>query len=517
MGALLIMIYLSTFRGQLPRFSDESTTIFTTGKWWYLLIDKRDKGIKLAFIIVTDRPEHNEGVVKENQIRVLIIEDDKRLREVLKKILDSKGFYSETAENGADGINKAQEGFFDVALIDLKMPGMDGMEVLKRTKKISPRTYIIIMTAYGTIDSAVKAIRNGAFDYITKPFKTEEILIVLEKVLEDKSLRSRIKDLTERAEQKNKFEEIIGKSKSMQAVFEVIKRVAKTDATVLITGKTGTGKELVAKATHHCSERRDKAFVVVNSSAITDTLLESELFGYVKGAFTGALQDKKGFFQEAHQGTLFLDEIGEVSTATQVKLLRAIEDKIIIPVGGTRGEKADIRLIAATNHNLQEEVANGSFRSDLYYRLKVMSVHLPELKERREDIPLLVDYFREKYNVILRKEVRSISKDALNLLLDFYWPGNVRELEHAMERGVLVCDSGEIGPENLPVEIQYPEETHIHRAAEDERSLDEVEKKHITLILKKTGGHKDKTASILGIDRRTLYRKLKKYHIEFVK
>jgi len=455
--------------------------------------------------------------VKENQIRILIVEDDKRLKEVLKKILDSRGFYTETAENGADGINKAQEKLFDVALIDLKMPGMDGMEVLKRIKKISPPTYVIIMTAYGTIDSAVETIRNGAFDYITKPFKSEEILIVLEKVLEDRNLRNQIRDLTEQAEQKNKFEEIIGKSKSMQAVFEVIRRVAKTDSTVLITGKTGTGKELVAKAIHRCSERRDQPFVVVNSSAITDTLLESELFGYLKGAFTGALRDKKGFFQEAHLGTLFLDEIGEVPATTQVKLLRAIEDNIIIPVGGTKGEKVDIRLIAATNHDLQEEVARGSFRSDLYYRLKVMSVNLPELNERREDIPLLVDYFRERYNVKLEKEVRSISKDALNLLLDFDWPGNVRELEHAIERGVLVCDLREICPENLPVEIQYPEETHIRRAAEEGRSLDEVEKKHITLVLKKTGGHKDKTASILGIDRRTLYHKLKKYGVELVK
>ncbi len=448
---------------------------------------------------------------------LLIIEDDKRLREVLNKILSSKGLRTETAVHGADGIKKVERDFFDIALIDLKMPGIDGMEVLKKVKTISPGTYVIIMTAYGTIDSAVEAIRNGAFDYITKPFKTAEIMIVLEKALEDRNLRNRIKDLTKQAEQRHKFEGIIGKSKSMQAVFEMIKRVAKTDATVLITGKTGTGKELVAKAIHRGSERKDRAFVVVNSSAITDTLLESELFGYVKGAFTGASRDKKGLFQEAHQGTLFLDEIGEVPASTQVKLLRAIEDRIITPVGGTKGEKVNIRLIAATNHDLQEEVVKGSFRGDLFYRLKVMSIHLPELKERREDIPLLANHFLKEYNIIFGREVHTISKDALNLLLDYDWPGNVRELEHALERGVLVCDSEEICPEQLPLEIQYPEETHIRRAVEEGKSISEVEKKHITLILKKTGGHKEKAASILGIDRRTLYRKLNKYGIEFNK
>jgi two-component system response regulator HydG len=457
--------------------------------------------------------EHTEGAVKVNQNSILIVDDDRRLRDVLEKILDKKGFLTQTSEHGADGITKIKQDFFDIALIDLKMPGIDGIEVLKRVKKISPRTYVIIMTAYGTIDSAVEAIRNGAFDYITKPFKTEEIMIVLEKALEDRDLRNRIEILTKRVERKHQFEKIIGKSKAMQAIFDLIKRVAKTDATVLITGKTGTGKELVAKAIHRGSERRDQSFVVVNSSAITDTLLESELFGYVKGAFTGALRDKRGLFQEAHQGTLFLDEIGEIPPSTQVKLLRAIEDRIITPVGGTRGEKVNIRLIAATNHDLQEEVAKGSFRSDLYYRLKVMSIHLPELKERREDIPLLANHFLKKYNTILGKEVRAISKEALNLLLDFNWPGNVRELEHILERGVLICDSGEICPEHLPLEIQYPEETYIYQAVKEGRSLNEVERNHISLILKKIGGHKEKAASILGIDRRTLYRKLKKYSI----
>jgi transcriptional regulator with PAS, ATPase and Fis domain len=300
----------------------------------------------------------------------------------------------------------------------------------------------------------------------------------------------------------------------MRDIFETIKMVSRTDTTVLITGKTGTGKELVAKAVHFNSKRKEKPFVVVNSSAIPETLLESELFGYVKGAFTGALRDKRGLFQEAHEGTLFLDEIGEIPPSIQVKLLRAIEDEIITPVGGTKGEKVDIRLLAATNHELQEEVNKGSFRSDLYYRLRVLSIHLPDLKDRREDIPLLAKYFLKKYNSSLKKEVRMISKKTLNLLLDYDWPGNVRELEHVMERAVLVCDSEDILPEHLPPEIQFPEESPIRKAGQEGKPLDVMEKEYIKMILKKTDGHKSRAASILGIDRRTLYRKLKNYGIK---
>ncbi|MFQ6033133.1 MAG: sigma-54 dependent transcriptional regulator, partial [Candidatus Zixiibacteriota bacterium] len=367
--------------------------------------------------------------------------------------------------------------------------------------------------AYGTIDSAVEAMKNGAFHYITKPFKAEEILMVIKKALDDRNLRKKIKYLTQQVEQRHKFKNIIGKTKVMQDVFEMIKRVSKTETTVLITGETGTGKELVAKAIHYHSQRKDKSFVVVNSSAIPETLLESELFGYVKGAFTGALRNKRGLFQEAHQGTLFLDEIGEIPPSIQVKLLRAIENETVTPVGGTKGDKVDIRLIAATNHDLQEEVHKGTFRDDLYYRLRVMCINLPKLRERSEDIPLLANHFLKKYNRSLKKEVKGISKEALNLLLDYDWPGNVRELEHGIERAVLVCDSQSILPEHLPPEIQFPEEAHIRRAGEEGKSLKAVEKEYIRMILKKAGGHKSKAASILGVDRRTLYRKLKRYGI----
>jgi transcriptional regulator with PAS, ATPase and Fis domain len=270
----------------------------------------------------------------------------------------------------------------------------------------------------------------------------------------------------------------------------------------------------VARSIHKGSERKDKPFVVVNSSAIPETLLESELFGHLKGAFTGAHRDKRGLFQEAHQGTLFLDEIGEIPPSVQVKLLRAIEDETITPVGGTKGEKVDIRLIAATNHDLQQDVQKASFRDDLYYRLRVMPIYLPELRERREDIPLLVKHFLKKYGSFLRKEVKNISKEALSLLLDYQWPGNVRELEHTIERVVLVCDSKDILPEHLPPEIQLTERARIKRTGEEGRSLETIEEEYIQMILKKTGGHKSKAASILGIDRRTLYRKLKKYGIE---
>jgi DNA-binding NtrC family response regulator len=445
---------------------------------------------------------------------ILVIEDDNRLREVLRKILDSKGFTVEVSADGSDGITKTKRSSFDIALVDLKMPGMSGMEVLKDIKKIQPQTYVIIMTAFGTIASAVEAVQNGAFDYITKPFKTEEILIVIRKALEDRDLRRKVEHLTKQAEQKYKLDDIIGKSKVIQEVFEMIKRVSKTDTTVLITGKTGTGKELVARAIHNNSQRKDNPFVVVNSSAIPENLLESELFGYLKGAFTGALTDKRGLFQEADEGTLFLDEIGDVPPSTQVKLLRAIEDRTITPVGGTKGEKVDIRLIVATNHDLQQEVNKGSFRGDLYYRLNVMPIYLPELTERREDIPLLADHFLKKHNISLGKKINAISKEALTLLLDHTWPGNVRELENAVERAVLLCDSESILPEHLPPAVQFPQEVRLIEAKREGSSLEELEKEYISMILKKTGGQKSKAASILGINRRTLYRKLKQYGIK---
>jgi len=445
---------------------------------------------------------------------ILVIEDDRRLREVVRKILNQKGFVAEVAANGSDGLARAKQDQFDIALVDLKMPGIDGMDVLRSLKKLSPSTYVIIMTAFGTIDSAVEAIQLGAFHYVTKPFKTAEILIVIDRALENRDLRKKVEDLTKLTQQRHRLDDILGKSQAMQSVFQMIRRVAGTDSTVLITGKTGTGKELVARAIHNHSERKDKHFVVVNSSAIPHGLLESELFGYLKGAFTGALKDKPGFFHEANGGTLFLDEIGEVEPSTQVKLLRAIEDNHIIPVGATRGEKIDLRLIAATSRDLQKEVSNGSFRGDLYYRLNVLYIHLPELTERKEDVPLLAEHFLAKYAGSMGKSILGFAEDALALLLEYHWPGNVRELDHTIERAVLVCDSERIMPEHFPHQIRYPEEALVRNAKEQGKSLKDLEREYISMVLGKTGGNKNNAASILGIDRRTLYRKLEEYGMQ---
>lgn len=446
--------------------------------------------------------------------KILVIEDDRRLGEVLKRILNKRDFVTEVATSGSEGLVKVKQERFDVALVDLKMPGIDGMEVLRSIRKLSPSTYVIIMTAFGTIDSAVEAIQLGAFHYVTKPFKTAEISIIINRALENRDLRKKVEDLTRQTRQRYKLDDILGKSEAMRKVFDMIRRVAGTNSTVLVTGKTGTGKELVARAIHNHSDRKDKPFVVVNSSAIPHGLLESELFGYTKGAFTGALKDKPGFFHEANGGTLFLDEIGEVDASIQVKLLRVIEDNYIVPVGSTKGEKVDIRLITATSRDLQQELNNGPFREDLYYRLNVMSIHLPELTERREDIPLLAEHFLATFSSSMGKEIDDISEDALALLLEYHWPGNVRELENTIERACLVCDSERILPEHLIQEIRFPEEVRVEKAKEQGKSLEELEKEYILMILEKVGGHKTRASSILGIDRRTLYRKLKQYGIE---
>ena len=448
--------------------------------------------------------------------QILVVDDEERMRNLLKKVLAKQGFSVETSSNGIDALDKVERNPFDVIIADIRMPEMNGMDLLKAVRETRPDIYVIIMTAFGSIDSAVEAMKNGAYHYITKPFKMSEISITLKKALEEKRLREEVASLRRELRGKYRFDNLIGKSKPMQDIFDLIRRISNSKSTVLIYGKSGTGKELVAKAVHYNSPRKDKTFVTVNCGAIPETLLESELFGHVKGSFTGAIATRKGLFEEANGGTILLDEIGTISPAMQVKLLRVLQEREIRRVGGTENIKVDIRLIAISNINLEEAVKKGEYREDLYYRLNVITINLPDLKDRQDDISLLANHFLKKYSQGSGNEVKSISKEAMNILLNYDWPGNVRELENAIERAVALGTHEEILPEDLSANIRNSKKMMgINGILPEDVTIRELEKNYITKILKKTKGHKINTARILGIDRRTLYRKLKKYNLEY--
>ncbi|MDY7034057.1 MAG: sigma-54 dependent transcriptional regulator [Thermodesulfobacteriota bacterium] len=448
--------------------------------------------------------------------QILVVDDEERMRNLLKKVLAKQGFSVETSSNGIDALDKVERNPFDVIIADIRMPEMNGMDLLKAVRETRPDIYVIIMTAFGSIDSAVEAMKKGAYHYITKPFKMSEISITLKKALEEKRLREEVASLRRELRGKYRFDNLIGKSKPMQDIFDLIRRISNSKSTVMIYGKSGTGKELVAKAVHYNSPRKDKTFVTVNCGAIPETLLESELFGHIKGSFTGAIATRKGLFEEANGGTILLDEIGTISPAMQVKLLRVLQEREIRRVGGTENIKVDIRLIAISNINLEEAVKKGEYREDLYYRLNVITINLPDLKDRQDDISLLANHFLKKYSQGSGNEVKSISKEAMNILLNYDWPGNVRELENAIERAVALGTHEEILPEDLSPNIRNSKKMMgINAILPEDVTIRELEKNYITKILKKTKGHKINTARILGIDRRTLYRKLKKYNLEY--
>ncbi len=441
-------------------------------------------------------------------ISVLIVEDEDRMRELLHKIIAREGYQVEEAPNGNAALACFEDRIYDIVLTDIKMPGINGIELLKEIKKISPRTYVIIMTAFGTINSAVEAMKQGAYDYISKPFKLDEIQILIRKIIEERALRQEVDHLRKEVRRRYRFTNIIGKGKKMQEVFDLIEKISQGKSTILIHGKSGTGKELVAKAIHYNSPRRNKPFVPVNCSAIPETLLESELFGHIKGAFTGAVASHAGLFEEADGGTLFLDEVGELSPAIQVKLLRVLQEREIKPVGGTENRKIDLRLITATNQNLHQMVQEGTFREDLYYRLNVIPIALPPLNVRTEDIPLLVRHFIARFGEENQRPGMTISREALEALMNYSWPGNVRELENILERAVILCRGSEITGEDLPPHL-LEESAEKHRGTDRlHLPLREVEMAHIKQVLESVGGHKLKAAEILQIDRRTLYRKL---------
>jgi DNA-binding NtrC family response regulator len=444
-------------------------------------------------------------------MKILVVDDEAPIREMIKKGLSQMGGYSvEVAQNGKEAIEKLEKDIFDLVLTDIKMPEMDGLELLKNIKGTRPEMMVILMTAYGSIETAVEAMRIGANDYITKPINFDDLLIHISKVQKESLLLR--ENLLLRMEVRKKFEfnNIIGKSKKMQEVFSLIEKVAPGSSTVMIYGGSGTGKELVAKAIHYNSPRVDRPFIPFNCGAIPETLVESELFGHTKGAFTGAIQAKKGLFEEANGGTLFLDEISNILPSVQVKLLRVLQEKELMRVGSTERTKIDVRMIAATNENLEENMKQGKFREDLFYRLHVFPIFLPDLKDRKEDIPLLAYHFLDLYSKEAKKEIKGISKEAMKLLLEYHWQGNVRELENTIERAVIMTDRDHLVPNDLPKDLIEGFSEIIKRGVKDRKSLDDIKSEYIKEILKEVGGNKRIASEILRVNPRTLYRFEKK-------
>jgi two-component system response regulator HydG len=442
--------------------------------------------------------------------RVLVVDDDHEMGALLSDLLQEEGYNVDTASSGDQALAKMGDCDYPVVISDLIMKGMPGLTLLREIKRLHPETNVIIMTAFGSIETAIQAMKEGAYDYVTKPVKSEEIALTTRKAAHEASLRRELVWLRRAVEKEYSFHQILGKSKRMQDVFELVRRISASPSNILITGASGTGKELVARAIHYNSARAQGPFVPVNCAAIPENLLESEMFGHVKGSFTDAKVDRKGLFEEAQGGTLFLDEISELPLSLQAKLLRAIQEKEIRRVGAGRSIPVNVRIVGATNLDLAEQVRAKLFREDLYYRLNVIEVHLPALRERTEDIPLLAMHFIKKYAEPMKKTITGLTEGALALLMDYAWPGNVRELENVIERSVTLTRGDKITPEDLPPVVRGSsgDRQMIEEAAEKTRTLSEMERQYILRILEKTGGNKYQTAQLLGIDRKTLYRKL---------
>lgn len=451
--------------------------------------------------------------------RVLVVDDEENMVHFLTKLLAHEGYEVEGVGSGTEALERIKEGSYDLVLCDLRLPGMDGIELLKAAREILPETPVVMITAYGTIPSAIEAIRAGAYDYVTKPFRAHEILAVVDKALERIRLRREVQYLRRMVEQRVGFGGLVGKSKLMQEVYTQIEKVAAARGAVLIEGESGTGKELVAKAIHYASPRKSGPFVVIDCAAIPEPLQESELFGHVKGAFTGAVATKRGLFEEAHGSSLFLDEVSELPLGLQAKLLRVFQDGEIRRVGDTRVIQVDVRVLAATNRDLAEEVRQGAFREDLYYRLNVFPIHLPPLRDRREDIPLLAEHILGRIAEGAGGKPRRLSPGALRLLMSYSWPGNVRELEHALERAVLLSEDELIAEQDLPSHLAAPQDELAVALPEDTlalpettaRAVREVERELIRRALARTANNRTEAARLLGISRRALLYKLKAY------
>lgn len=451
---------------------------------------------------------------------ILIIDDEPLMRISISDAMREEGYNIHSAASGNEGLRAISDNFYDVIITDLRLPEVDGLQILKACKQYTPKSKILMITAYGSVETAVEAMKQGAYDYVTKPFSMDELIILVKRLMTLRELEDENVYLKQKIEEKYDFSGIVGRSERMLEVFEKIKVVAPTDTTVLITGESGTGKELVASAIHYNSPRKDEAFIKVSCAALPETLLEAELFGHEKGAFTGAIKQKKGRFELAHKGTLFLDEIGEITQTVQVKLLRVLQEREFERLGGTETIEVDVRIICATQRDLKKEVQRGSFREDLYYRLNVVPLFMPPLRERKEDILLLADHFLKSFSEQMKRPVKELSVEVKELLLGHNYPGNVRELENAMKRALTLCRVGVIQPTDLPEDIcRWQDEgggivSQLQHSEPLSNAVSLFEKQYIMKVLEETKGNKTLAAKLLGISRKTLWEKCKAYGLE---
>jgi len=443
-----------------------------------------------------------------NKMSIMIVDDEKVVRESFLHWFEKIGHRVEAAASGSEALDKLAKAPFEVMFVDIKMPGMNGIELLENVKSEYPDTTVVIITAYGSIESSVKAMQMGAVDYLLKPFKPDQLTLVMEKIAQQKRLVQEYDYLKGRLEKITKFDNIIGQSDEMMEVFDLIVDIAQSETSVLLTGETGTGKELVAKAIHAKSPRAHHPFIAINCGAIPDSLLESELFGHQKGSFTSATHTRKGFLEVVAGGTLFLDEIGEISSKMQVDLLRVLEEKKLTRIGSNQLVDVDFRLISATRRDLEKKIEAGTFRRDFFYRINVIKINIPPLRKRKADIPLLIDHFLKKYSQETAKHVDRISRDAQARLMEYNWPGNVRELENAIERAVVLSKSRTLGTDDFMF-LRAPLSQTLK-----ERSLAAMEKAHIQRILSETNGNVTHAAAILGINRVTLHKKIKRFNLK---
>jgi len=465
----------------------------------------------------------DKKISKDNEFpqkRLLIIDDEENMRHMLSSMLKKSGYRVYTASNGSEALDMVDQTLYDFILCDLKMPVMSGMEFFEAARDKLWASTVIMMSAYGSIDTAVEAMKKGAYDFISKPFKFDEVLLTLKKAEERESLKREnrwLKERIKKIQDDYHFGNLVAKSKGMEAVFKIAEKVAQYDTTVLIYGASGTGKELIAQGIHFAGKRAKNSLVPVNCGGIPENLLESELFGYKRGAFTGADSDRKGLFEEADRGTIFLDEIGELPLSLQVKLLRVLQENEIRPVGDSKTKKIDVRVIAATSKNLEDEAKNGTFREDLFFRLNVMPIQLPPLKDRPEDIPILSQHFINRFNISLEKNIKGITPAAMSILLKYHWPGNVRELGNVIERAAVLAEETILVPENFPLDLGESSEREKMEDFFDGHSLKAaqkiMEKRLITKALQATNGNRTKAARILEISHPSLLSKIKAYDI----